>query len=160
MDGTVLFGAPIAPWTGGSPEIEVKNCRHPSIVKPPCYDTLPTTVTQAAPTVGQPIRFLDVPAGQQTARALRLQVRSCAQVTANASVTGGFALLSASVPSPPPDGYETNDVLVWVLFNAGNAGDTASGTLTVDIAETGCLRRADRGQRHREADGGEFAGPG
>lgn len=52
-------------------------------------------------------------------------------------MTSGFSLLSASVTSPPPDGFEANDVLVWVLFAAGNAPDTASGTLTVNVPETG-----------------------
>ena len=28
-DGTVVFGAPIEPWVGASPQIEVKDCRAP-----------------------------------------------------------------------------------------------------------------------------------
>ncbi|MGH3449545.1 MAG: tyrosinase family protein, partial [Haloechinothrix sp.] len=48
-DGMVEFGAPIEPWVGASPEVEVKNSRHPSVVRPPCYDTLPLTVEQVAP---------------------------------------------------------------------------------------------------------------
>ena len=28
-DGTVVFGSPIEPWVGSSPQIEVKNCKHP-----------------------------------------------------------------------------------------------------------------------------------
>jgi hypothetical protein len=138
-DGTVEFGAAIPPWTGGSSEIEVKNCRHPSVVAPPCYDTLPLTVTQVAPTPGQPMRFLDVTEGEQTARALRLRVRGCRQVVCNASLSGdpAFTLLAASVSSPEPDAFETNDVLVWVLFAPGSAGQVASGTLQVDVPETG-----------------------
>ena len=60
------FGAAIAPWIAPSSEIEVKNCRHPSVVRPPCYDTLPLTVSQAAPLVGDPIRFFDVYEGLET----------------------------------------------------------------------------------------------
>lgn len=140
-DGTVEFGAPIEPWTAGSSAIEVKNCRHPSVVRPPCYDTLPLTVEQVAPVPGNPIRFLDVPEGEQTARALRLRVRGCHQITAQATLSGNpaFSLLSASVPSPEPDGFETHDLLVWVLYTAGPANSQASGTLTVTIPATATL---------------------
>jgi hypothetical protein len=136
-DGTVEFGAPIEPWVGASPSIEVKNSRHPSVVRPPCYDTLPLTVEQVAPAPGDPVRFLDVVEHLPTARALRLRVRGCASVTANASVTGPFTLLAPSVTSPQPDGFEERDLLVWVLFSPGAAGSSAAGTLTVTIAETG-----------------------
>ena len=138
-DGTVEFGSPVEPWTGGSSEISVKNCRHPSVVAPPCYDTLPLTVEQVAPDPGQPIRFLDVYEGLQTARAFRLRVRGCRQVTANATLSGDprFSLLSASVLSPEHEGYATTEALVWVLFAPGAAGSTASGTLDVTVPETG-----------------------
>ena len=135
-DGTVEFGAPIPPWTGGSSDIVVKNCRHPSVVRPPCYDTLPLTATQVAPDPGDPIRFVDVPTGEGTARALRIRVRGCHGVTADASLAGDpeFTLLAATVPSPEPDGFEERDLLVWVLFTAGAVGSTPSATLTVDLA--------------------------
>ena len=136
-NGTVEFGSPIEPWVGASPQIEVKNCRHPSVVRPPCYDTLPLTVEQVTPTPGDPLRFLDVVEFLPTARALRLRVRGCATVTANATVTGPFTLLSAAVSSPQPDGFGAEDLLVWVLFTPGAAGSSANGDLTVTVAETG-----------------------
>lgn len=136
-DGTVVFGAPIEPWVGASPLIESKNCRHPSVVRPPCYDTLPLTVEQVQPVPPDPIRFLDVVENLPTARALRLRVRGCASVTANASVTGPFTVLSSSVTSPEPDGFEEQDLLVWVLLTPGAAGSSASGTLSVTVPETG-----------------------
>lgn len=139
-DGTVEYGAPIPPWDGSVPSaIEVKNCRHPSVVTPPCYDTLPLTLTQVAPEPGDPIRFLDVAAGEETARALRLRVRGCSPVTCNASLSGhpAFSLLAPSVVSPEPNAFETHDVLVWVIFTPGGLGATPSGTLQVDIVETG-----------------------
>ncbi len=138
-DGTVEFGAPIPPWTGGSSAIEVKNCRHPSVVVPPCYDTLPLTVPQVAPTPGQPVRFLDVAEGEQTARALRLAVRGCRPVTCSATISGdpAFTLLSASVSSPAAATFQTTHVLVWILFTPGTAGQVASGTLQVTVPETG-----------------------
>jgi hypothetical protein len=138
-DGTVEFGSAIAPWIAPSSEIEVKNCRHPSVVRPPCYDTLPLTVAQAAPTVGDPIRFLDVYEGLETARALRLTIRGCRPVVCNASVAGDprFSVLDSTVNAQEPGYYATQDVFVWVLFDPGAAGSTASGTLTVNVPATG-----------------------
>jgi Common central domain of tyrosinase/von Willebrand factor type A domain len=138
-DGTVEFGSPIPPWTGGSSDIDVKNCRHPSVVAPPCYDTLPLTVEQVAPTPGDPIRFLNVFAGLPTARAFRLRVRGCQRVTCNATVSGdpAFTLSSASVQSPDVDAFAIKDVLVWVIFTPGAVGSTPSGSLQVSVPETG-----------------------
>ena len=136
-DGTVVFGAPIEPWVGASPQIEVKTCRDSSVVQPRCYDTLPLTVDQVAPAPGDPLRFLDVVELLPTARALRVRVRGCAAVTVNASVTAGFSLLSASVTAPHPEGYGEQDLLVWVLFTPGAAGSVANGTLTATVVETG-----------------------
>ncbi len=136
-DGTVEIGSPLPPWTGGSSAIEVKNARHPSVVRPPCYDTLPVTVTQVAPTPGQPIRFLDVVENFQTARALRLRVRGCPEITAQASVTGPFSLLASTVTSPAADGFGSRDLLVWVLHTPAAAPSTANGTLTVNVPATG-----------------------
>lgn len=136
-DGTVEFGAPIEPWVGASPLIEHKSCRHASVVRPPCYDTLPLSVDQVAPAPGDPIAFVDVVEFLPTARAFRLRVRGCEAVTATASVTAPFTVLAASVASPDPHGFEERDLLVWVLFTPGAAGSAASGTLTVNIAATG-----------------------
>jgi len=138
-DGTVEFGAPIPPWTGGSSDIEVKNSRHASVVAPPCYDTLPLTVEQVAPAPSDPIRFLNVFAGLPTARALRLRVRGCRPVTCNATLSGdaAFTLSAAVVQSPDVDAFSIEDVRVWVIFTPGAAGSSASGSLQVTVAETG-----------------------
>jgi hypothetical protein len=136
-DGTVEFGAPIEPWVGSSPQIEVTNCRHPSVVRPPCYDTLPLTVDQVAPAPGDPIRFVDVVEHLPTARALRLRVRGCEPVTATATVTPPFTVLATPVSSPEPDGFEVKDLLVWVLYTPSAAGTSDTGTLTVNVAPTG-----------------------
>jgi hypothetical protein len=138
-DGTVTFGAAIEPWVAPSSEIEVKNCRHASVVRPPCYDTLPLTVTQAVPSVGDPIRFLDVYEGLETARALRLTIRGCRPVICNASVAGDarFSVLDTAVHAQDLGYFATQDVLIWVMFDPGAAGSTASGTLTVNVPATG-----------------------
>jgi hypothetical protein len=138
-DGTVEFGSPIPPWTGSSSDIEVKNCRHASVVAPPCYDTLPLTVEQVAPAPGDPIRFLNVFAGLPTARALRLRVRGCQRVSCNATVSGdpAFTLSSASVQSPDVDAFAIEDVLIWVIFAPGAVGSSATGSLQVSVPDTG-----------------------
>lgn len=136
-DGTTEIGSPLPPWTGGSSSITVKNCRDISVVTPPCYDTLPVTITQSAPPSGQPIRFLDVVENLQTARAFRLTARSCVLLTANASVTGPFTLLDSSVETHSHGGFADSELLVWVLHTPGVAGTTANGELTVNIPETG-----------------------
>ena len=136
-DGTVVFGAPIEPWVGASPQIEVKDCRHPSVVRPPCYDTLPLTVEQVAPAPPAALSFVNVVEQLPTARALRLRVRGCATVTATATVTAPFTVLSASVTSPEPDGFGEQDLLVWVLYTPGAAGSSDTGTLTVTVNPTG-----------------------
>jgi Common central domain of tyrosinase/von Willebrand factor type A domain len=138
-NGTVEFGAPIAPWTGTSTEIAHKNCRDPSVVAPPCYDTLPLTLTQIAPVPGESIRFIDAVENEETARALRLRVRGCRRITCNASLVGdaAYSLLQATVQSPDPSAFETHDVLVWVVLDAGAPLSAPSGTLTVSVPETG-----------------------
>jgi hypothetical protein len=136
-DGTVAFGSPIQPWVGASPTIEIKDCRHPSVVTPSCYDTLPLTVAQVSPAPADPIRFLDVVEHLPTARALRLRVRGCETVTAAASVTAPFTVLAATVSTPEPAGFLEQDLLVWVLYTPGAAGSSDSGTLTVTVAPTG-----------------------
>ena len=135
-NGTVEFGAPIEPWVGASPQIEVKTCRDPSVVAPPCYDTLPVSVEQVAPTPGDPIRFVDVVELLPTARALRLRVRGCEDVTVTSTVTGPFSLLASSVTAAHTGSFAEQDLLVWVLFTPGAAGTVANGTLTA-TASTG-----------------------
>jgi len=138
-DGTVEFGAPIPPWTPGSSAIEVKNSRHPTVVRPPCYDTLPFSVEQVAPLPGDDILFLDVPEGEPTSRALRLRVRGCVAVSASATLTGSakLTLLTPAVAAPEPEGFVVQDLLIWVTYAPGPAGSSANGTLTVTVQPTG-----------------------
>ncbi len=138
----------LAPWDGTSGVhpftpagglILVKPYLDPSLVPPPCYDTLPINVQKVAPSGSDPIRFIDVPTGKTTARALRLDVRSCDRVHVNAVLTGdpAFSLQSASVQSPEADGYAPAATFVWVKYHAGAAGSSANGHLTATVVETG-----------------------
>jgi hypothetical protein len=81
--------------------------------------------------------FVDVVEQLPTARALRLRVRGCETVTAAASVTAPFTVLSASVASSESEGFGVTDLLVWVLYTPGSAGTADTGTLTVTVSPTG-----------------------
>ena len=138
-DGTAEFGAAIPPWTAGSSEIQVKNSRHSSVVAPPCYDTLPVAVTKVAPAGASQLRFLSVPTGTQTARALRFEVRGCRPVTLTGALTGdpAFTLHQAAVQTSAPDSFTTQTVFMWVRYRAGAPFSSANGHIQVTCAETG-----------------------
>jgi hypothetical protein len=141
-------GAPatVRPWAPPENEQVVKNYKHPSVVHPPCYDTLPTypaTVTLETPS----INFNDVPAAETAARAIVFLAISCHEVhlsiTAGPTVTtgpGSFgtfpAPLGTSVTIPhiasstPPRGR------LWISYRGTNPLDAATGTVTVHCAET------------------------
>lgn len=145
IDG--LSGNTLAPWDGSSGVHPfnaagglafAKPYLDPSLVVPPCYDTLPVNVRKIKPTGSDPLRFKDVPTGKTTARGLRLEVRSCAPVQINAVLTGdpAFTLHLVTVTSPLPDGYNPVTAFVWVKYHAGAAGTSATGHLTATVAGT------------------------
>jgi hypothetical protein len=136
---------PVRPWYTPENEQVTKTCKDPSVVTPPCYDTLPTfpaTVALQTPS----ITFNDVPAGETAARAIVLSVRSCHDVTL--AITAGPTVLTGPVGTNfglllgtsvtvhtassigPPLGR------LWISYKGTNAGDMATGTVTVSCAET------------------------
>jgi len=146
IDG--LTGNTLAPWDGSNGVHPftaagglafAKPYLDPSLVIPPCYDTLPTTITKVAPAGSAPIRFLDVPTSKTTARALRVEVRGCASVTINGTLTGdpAFTLHQATVQSPAPDDFTTSTAFLWVKYHAGAAATTANGHLLATCPQTG-----------------------
>lgn len=57
-----------------------------SVVTPPCYDTLPTTVRViAAENPGNIINFNDVPQGETASRAAVFEIFACGNVTLQVS---------------------------------------------------------------------------
>ena len=127
------------PWYAPEHEGAAHTYKHPSIVTPPCYDTLPVTVTKIAPAGSSPMRFIDVPTGSTTARALRLDVRGCAPVHISGVLTGdpAFTLHQTAVVSPDPHGFQTETAFMWVKYTGGAPGTTANGHLTATCTETG-----------------------
>jgi hypothetical protein len=134
------------PWAPPENEQVVKNYKHPSVVHPPCYDTLPTypaLVTLETPS----INFNDVPAAETAARAIVFSAVSCHDVhlsiSAGPTVTtgpGSFGTFpapigtSVTIPhissSTPPKGR------LWISYKGTNPLDAATGTVTVHCAET------------------------
>lgn len=144
----------LAPWDGSSGAypftpagglVQLKPYLDPSLAVPPCYDTLPTTVTQVAPALSTPMRFIHVPTGKETARALRLTVRGCGQVNVQGVLAGdpAFTLHQANVQSPPHDGFGTTTVVLWVKYRGGAPGSAATGQLRATCPETGDIFTVD-----------------
>jgi hypothetical protein len=138
-------GWPTRPWFTPENEQVVKTCKHLSVVTPPCYDTLPTfpaTVTLQTPA----ITFNDVPTGETAARAIVFSVVACHDVTL--SITAGptvlsgpagtnFGVLLGTSVTVHQSGSVTPPLgRFWISYKGTNAGDAATGTVTVHCAET------------------------
>lgn len=132
-------GSGLRPWAPPENQIEVKDARHPSVVAPPCYDTLPLTITLTAPAMGTSLRFLDVPEGETTYRAVVLTVTGCRDLTFEIVAGPGAPFttpLGTSFPHAPAS-FTTAPVHVWVAYTGTTAGDTAGGNVTIRCQETG-----------------------
>lgn len=133
------------PWYAPENEGSPHNYKHPSVVTPPCYDTLPVGVRKIKPEGNDPLRFIDVPSGKTTARALRLEIRSCGDVHIAAVLSGdaAFSLHADAVDSPAAGGYAPRTVFVWVKYTAGAPLTSANGHLTATVAGTGIVFEVD-----------------
>lgn len=137
---------PVRPWYTPENQQVVKDCKHPSVVRPPCYDTLPTfppTVTLETPT----INFNDVPAGETTARAIVFSAIACQDVHLSITPPGPTVvrgpagtnfgtLLSTSETIQPKAGNTPPKGRLWITYTGTNANDMATGTVTVHCTET------------------------
>ncbi|MDQ4015987.1 MAG: tyrosinase family protein [Thermoproteota archaeon] len=147
----------LEPWSGGGlttrpwapPENlqSPKTYKHPSVVRPPCYDTLstyPATVTLETPS----INFNDVPEGETTVRAAVFSTVSCGdvhfQITSGPSVVMGppgtnfgiLPLTGSSDTVPPTSDFTLAKAHIWISYQGTSAGDNATGTVTIHCAET------------------------
>lgn len=151
---------PLLPWAGTGPwptrpwytpenEQFTKTSKHPTVVRPPCYDTLP--ISPPAITLDTPsINFNDVPVGETAARAIVFTALSCDDL--HFSITAGPTVLTGppgtafgTFPAPlgtsvviphissvtPPKGR------LWISYKGTADGDMATGTVTVHCNETG-----------------------
>jgi hypothetical protein len=114
-----------------------------SIVAPPCYDTLPTTVrVVAAENPGNDINFNDVPQGETASRAAVFEVFTCATVTLTVK-PGSGPTPPYSVSSPPGDtvvvtsgAHQLQVRRIWFRFTGVAPGPAPVGSVTVQCVET------------------------
>lgn len=138
---------PTRPWYAPDNQQFAKTSKHPTVVRPPCYDTLPiypATVTLETPS----INFNDVPAGETAARAIVFSALSCQDV--HLSIASGPAVISGPLGTffgtfPPPLGtsvtipHISSNVppkgRIWISYKGTNPGDIATGSVTIHCAE-------------------------
>jgi hypothetical protein len=154
MDPEIL--EPLLPWAGTGPwptrpwyapenQFAVKTSKHPTVVRPPCYDSLPTyppVVTLETPSV----TFNEVPAGETTARAIVFSALACDEVgfsiTAGPTVLSGppatnfGTILSTSMSIPPKAGIAPPRGRLWLTYTGTNPNDMGTGEVTVHCTET------------------------
>ena len=108
------------------------------MVRPPCYDTNPTTVTIT--NSGNLINFNDVPTGETTLRAAHFRVITCTPLTfrVTAGPAAPYAVFTAGgeVTASPADDLWT-DARLWFSFTGQAAGTSApNSTVTIHCDET------------------------
>ena len=115
-----------------------KDSRHPTVVRPPCYDTNPAIITVA--NAGNLINFNDVPAGETTLRAAHFRVITCApltfRVTAGPAAPYTVFTPGGTVTANPAEELWT-DARLWFSFTGQAAGTSAApSTVTIHCDET------------------------
>lgn len=130
----------IRPWMPPDNQQVSKTSKHRSVVKPPCYDTLPESVTLTSPSAGGSVSFQDVSVGALTYRAARFSIESCRTLHFEVSDAPGpgseFAVASEpqhEVPASPTLKTETR---LWFSFQRPTTG-SVNDTVTVRCIETG-----------------------
>jgi hypothetical protein len=112
-----------------------------SVVAPPCYDTLPTTVRiVASENPGNLINFNQVPQGETALRAAVFEVFACDTVTLQVSVPPNAPY---SVHTPPgstvvvsPGAHQLQVARIWFQFTGGAPGAAPNGSVTIHCVET------------------------
>ncbi len=115
-------GTGTRPWTPADGQIEVKTSKHPSVVRPPCYDSIEPLISYETLNVD----FGNIPEGLTSFRAARVKVKSCHKVkfTITQNPTGNFALTpmgSLFTFDPNVSGVYGN-AYVWIQFTANGMG--------------------------------------
>jgi hypothetical protein len=134
----------LRPWAPPENQQVVKTYKHPSVIAPPCYDTLPSVVEVVeAINPGMVINFNDVPEAETAARAAVFKIYGCTDVTIE--IKPGFA------PSAPYSvltvgGTATAhhtltpfvEARIWFGFTGTTAGAVAPvGSVTIRCVENG-----------------------
>lgn len=148
--GGTGIATPMEPWAGIDTELrpwappenqqEVKDSRHPSVVRPPCYDTLPVDVDLIVPDVmGAPITFNDVPEGIAALRTPVFRVRACMPLTFTVTAGPGapFVLHGPGAVVTAPNSLLTAEARIWIRYTGTVDGDNAMGSISIHCEETG-----------------------
>jgi hypothetical protein len=131
------------PWAPPENEQVVKDSRHPSVVAPPCYDTLPTNVeVLEAENPGGVIHFNDVPTGETAARAAVFHVWGCGSVTLRVKpgtepVAPYSVLTPGGVVVVPRTLTPYTEARMWFGFLGQAPGPGPAGGVTIHCDENG-----------------------
>jgi hypothetical protein len=130
------------PWAPPENQQQPKTYVHPSVVAPPCYDTLPSQANvNEVVNPGNVINFNDVPTGETALRAASFRVFGCGHVTFQVTVPPASPYSIAS----PASGIVAVDhgpnlfaeARIWFAFTGGAANTSApAGNLTIHCNET------------------------
>ena len=133
----------LRPWAPPDNQQVAKNCKHPSVVAPPCYDSLPTFVPLfEVVNPGNVINFNSVPEGETAARAASFRLYGCHEVEirvkSGTEPTAPFSILTpgASVTVPHEHG-EFTEARIWFGFTGQTPGTSEpSQIVTIEVVGT------------------------
>jgi Common central domain of tyrosinase len=130
------------PWAPPENQSQPKTYDHPSVVAPPCYDTLAVQANvNEVINPGNVINFNDIPTGETALRAASFHVFGCGHVTFEVTVPPANPYSIAS----PANGIVAVDhgpnlfaeARIWFAFTGGAANTSASaGSVTIHCNET------------------------
>ncbi|MBX2868401.1 MAG: tyrosinase family protein [Acidiferrobacterales bacterium] len=100
------------------------------------YDTDPSRIEKQTST----LNFIDIPEGEETVRGVVFDVITCRTLTFD--ITGGPGAdfgtpFGTSVTVDPGSGAVRGEAIVWISYQGTTDGDSASGSVTIECAETG-----------------------
>jgi hypothetical protein len=128
------------PWAIGE-STQPRTYVHPSLVAPPCYDTLPTRVTVDEGTnAGLVVNFNDVYSGKTFARAASFRILGCGNLTFEVTEgpTGPYSVITpggAVTVAHSPTLYQ--EARLWFGFTGGTPDTNApAGSVTIRCKET------------------------
>jgi hypothetical protein len=143
------LNGPVEPWAGNyaNPSLQLrpwappenqqvfKTYKHPSIVAPGCYDTVPEVALLQVVNPLNEIVFNDVPTGETTARAAVFRLYACGPVTLHVTTPPGSpytVLTPAGSVTLPHALVPYTEARIWFGMTGGAANTTApSSSVTI-----------------------------
>jgi hypothetical protein len=128
------------PWSLVERAPSPRTYLHPSVVAPPCYDTLPTRVAvDEAANPGRSITFHDVQPGRRFARAASFQIFGAGSLTfaVTEGPSGPYSVLTPGGmvrAAHAPGLYQ--EARIWFAYRGEAPNTSASGEVTIRCRET------------------------